>query len=318
MKAIVTGGAGFIGSHLVDHLVTLGIQVLVLDNMASGHLRHLHPLASIQYVDIGSNEAMQHIVGYKPNVVFHLAAQTDVQKSLVDPQYDADVNIGGTINVLEACRKANVRKMIFASSSAVYGNVLKRKVSEKEKIAPISYYGSSKAASEAYIRLYHQLYGIPYTILRFSNVFGPRQTAKGEGGVIAVFLKHIHENKTLFVHGDGNQTRDFIYVKDVVRALMAAIVRGDQEIYHVSTSRKTSINQLVAMLTRIHGGSLEILHTTSNIGDIKHSCLSNRKISRQLLWQPSVELTAGLSDTYAFTKREFDSQGGVSVEASRD
>jgi len=318
MKAIVTGGAGFIGSHLVDHLVSLGVQVLVLDNMASGHPRHLHPLASFQHVDICSEEAIRHIVGYKPSVVFHLAAQTDVQKSLDDPHYDADVNIGGTINVLEACRKANVRKMIFASSSAVYGNVQKRKVLEEEKIAPISYYGSSKAASEAYIRLYHQLYGIPYTILRFSNVYGPRQTAKGEGGVIAVFMSRIHENKTLFIHGDGNQTRDFIYVKDVVRALMAAIVRGDQEVFHVSTSKKTSINQLVAILTRIHGGTLDILHTPSNKGDIKHSCLSNRKISRQLLWQPSIKLTDGLIDTYAFTKREIESQGDVSVETTRD
>jgi UDP-glucose 4-epimerase len=185
-------------------------------------------------------------------------------------------------------------------------------------MVPISYYGSSKGAAESYIRLYHQLYGIPYTILRFSNVYGPRQTAKGEGGVVAIFLERLHDKKTVFIHGDGEHTRDFIYVKDVVRAMMAAIARGDQKTYHVRSSKKTSINQLVAMLSRIHGGAIEIVHTPSKRGDIKHSCLDNRKTSRQLFWQPLVELPAGLSDTYAYSKRDTQSQGDEADEASRN
>jgi UDP-glucose 4-epimerase len=303
MKALVSGGAGFIGSHLVDNLVSQGAQVSVLDNMVSGHACRIHPLASFLHMDIGSKEAVQYIVRNKPDFVFHLAAQTDVQKSLDDPKYDADVNIGGTINILEACREANVRKMIFASSSAVYGNIHKELILEDDPVAPISYYGSSKMAAESYIRLYHHLYGIPYTILRFSNVYGPGQTAKGEGGVVAVFLERIHSEKTVFIHGDGEQTRDFIYVKDVVRAMMAAVDRGDQETYHVSSSKGTSINQLAAMLSRIHGGEIEFVHTPPKRGDIKHSCLNNSKISRQMLWQPIVELSAGLIDTYAYSKR---------------
>lgn len=303
MKVLVTGGAGFIGSHLVESLVSQGIEVSIIDNLVSGQSYHSHPLAVFHHMDICSRDAKAVIVREKPDVVFHLAAQTDVQKSLQDPQYDAQVNICGTINLLEACREAQVRKLIFTSTSAVYGDLHKESISEEDPVSPISYYGLSKWAAESYIHLFHQLYGISYTILRFSNVYGPGQIAKGEGGVVAVFLDRIHAKKQLNIHGDGEQTRDFIYVKDVIRAIQAAAERGDQEIIQVSSSRKTSVNQLVSMLSRIHGSPVEIIHTPANKGDVKHSCLDNRKAYELLQWQPLIDLSDGLAATYTYSKK---------------
>jgi UDP-glucose 4-epimerase len=303
MKAIVTGGAGFIGSHLVEALVCQGIEVSIIDNLVSGQLGLIHPHTVLHQLDIRSKEAKDVIVLDKPDVVFHLAAQTDVQKSLLDPQYDAEVNICGTINLLEACREAKVRKLIFASTSAVYGDLQKELISEEDPVAPISYYGLSKWAAESYIRLFHQLYGSPYTILRFSNVYGPGQVAKGEGGVVAVFLDRIHAKKQLLIHGTGEQTRDFIYVKDVVRAILAAVEQGNLETLQISSSRKTSVNQLVSMLSQIHGSAVDIFHTPTKKGDVKHSCLDNRKACQLLHWQPLVDLPDGLNDTYTYSKK---------------
>lgn len=303
MKVLVTGGAGFIGSHLVESLLCQGIEVSIIDNLVSGQSYISHPLAVFHQMDIRSRDAKAVIVREKPDVVFHLAAQTDVQKSLQDPQYDAQVNICGTINLLEACREAQVRKLIFTSSSAVYGDLHKESISEEDPVSPISYYGLSKWAAESYILLYHQLYGISYTILRFSNVYGPGQIAKGEGGVVAVFLDRIHAQKQLNIHGDGEQTRDFIYVKDVIRAIQAAAERGDQEIIQVSSSRKTSVNQLVSTLFQIHGSPVEIIYTPANKGDVKHSCLDNRKAYELLQWQPLIDLSDGLAATYTYSKK---------------
>jgi len=303
MKAIVTGGAGFIGSHLVEALACQGIQVSVLDNLVSGDQRRIHPNAVLNQMDIRSNEAKELIIREKPDVLFHLAAQTDVQKSILDPKYDADVNVYGTINLLEACREVGDIKLIFASSSAVYGSLQRDRISEEDPVAPISYYGLSKLFAESYIRLFYQLYDIPYTILRFSNVYGPGQTPKGEGGVVAVFLERIYARKPLTVHGDGEQTRDFIYVKDVVSAMLAAIKRGDQETAQVSSSNKSSINKLVSMLSRIHGEDLEVFHTSAKKGDIEHSCLDNSKASLLLHWQPLKDLQGGLMETYANWKK---------------
>ena len=229
MKAIVTGGAGFIGSHLVDELIQNGAKVHVLDNLISGYSDYVHPLAVLHTDDICSNEAQQIILREKPDVVFHLAAQADVGRSVAEPGYDADVNINGTINILEACRTASVRKVIFSSTSAVYGNLQKDLISEADFVVPISYYGLSKLTAESYIRLFYALHRLPYTILRYANVYGPRQTAKGEGGVVAVFLDNIKKGKPLMIHGDGEQTRDFIYVKDVVQANIAAVIKGTKK-----------------------------------------------------------------------------------------
>ncbi|MGE7878693.1 NAD-dependent epimerase/dehydratase family protein [Peribacillus muralis] len=301
MKAIVTGGAGFIGSHLVEELILNGAEVHVLDNMISGHINHVHPDAIIHTEDICSKGAGQTIREVKPDVVFHLAAQADVARSILDPQYDADVNINGTINMLKACQEASVKKLIFSSTSGVYGNLQKDLISENDQTGPISYYGLSKLSAEAYIRLFHQLYGLEYTILRYGNVYGPRQTAKGEGGVVAVFLEKLKKGLPLSIHGDGEQTRDFIYVKDIVRANIASVNHGNQETIQVSTAQKTSVNQLLSMLTLIHGTAVDTVHSVGRTGDIKHSCLDNEKARQLLNWYPKTDIFQGLSETYSYT-----------------
>ncbi|AKP46214.1 MULTISPECIES: NAD-dependent epimerase/dehydratase family protein [Bacillus] len=301
MKAVVTGGAGFIGSHLVEELLLQGAKVHVLDNLVSGQLKNVHPLAVMHIEDIRSQGAKQIIKREKPDVVFHLAAQADVGQSIREPKYDADMNINGTINILEACREASVKKIIFASTSGVYGNLQKDLISEKDLTMPISYYGLSKLTAESYIRLFHQLYGLSYTILRFGNVYGPRQSAKGEGGVIAIFLDRIKKGMPLMIHGDGEQTRDFVYVKDVVRANIAAVEKGDQETIQVSTGRSVSVNHLVKMLTQIYGSPIETIYTHARTGDIKHSCLDNKKARQLLQWNPQVDIFNGLTETYTFS-----------------
>lgn len=301
MKAVVTGGAGFIGSHLVEELLLQGAKVHVLDNLVSGQLKNVHPLAVMHIEDIRSQGAKQIIMREKPDVVFHLAAQADVGQSIREPKYDADMNINGTINILEACREASVKKIIFASTSGVYGNLQKDLISEKDLTMPISYYGLSKLTAESYIRLFHQLYGLSYTILRYGNVYGPRQSAKGEGGVIAIFLDRIKKGMPLMIHGDGEQTRDFVYVKDVVRANNAAVEKGDQETIQVSTGRSVSVNHLVKMLTQIYGSPIETIYTHARTGDIKHSCLDNKKARQLLQWNPQVDIFNGLTETYTFS-----------------
>ncbi|WP_176345130.1 GDP-mannose 4,6-dehydratase [Priestia aryabhattai] len=301
MKAVVTGGAGFIGSHLVEELVKKGMEVHVLDNMTAGNLYNVHPLAVVHVEDICSMEAKRIILKEKPDVVFHLAAQADVARSINDPQYDADVNINGTINILEACREGALKKFIFASTSGVYGNLQKDLISEEDIAAPISYYGLSKLTAESYIRLFNNLYGIPYTILRYGNVYGPRQTAKGEGGVVAVFLDKLKKGASLNIHGNGEQTRDFIYVKDIVQANIASIQGGNQETIQVSTTQSTSINDLLKILKQLHSSKIATFYTSARIGDIKHSCLDNRKARQMLNWQPQFNISEGIKETYNYS-----------------
>ncbi|MCQ6282558.1 NAD-dependent epimerase/dehydratase family protein [Bacillus sp. EB600] len=298
MKALVTGGAGFIGSHLVEELISKGAAVHVIDNLSSGYLDYVHPQAILHNADICSEEAKKLILNEKPDFVFHLAAQADVGRSIQFPRHDAGVNINGTINIIEACRESSVKKVIFASTSAVYGKLQKDLISEKDIAVPISYYGLSKLTAEAYIRLFSQLYELPYTILRYGNVYGPRQTAKGEGGVVAVFLERLKKGVPLSIHGDGEQTRDFIFVEDIVQANLAAIVRGNNETIQVSTAKSTSINQLVKILSQIHGITLDTIHTSERTGDIKHSCLDNKKAAEFLHWSPKVDIFQGIMETY--------------------
>jgi UDP-glucose 4-epimerase len=218
MKAVITGGTGFIGSHLVDELVSLGYKVHVIDNLSTGHRDYVHPQAVLHVLDIRDPEIRDLILSERPDVVFHQAAQTDVSRSMQDPMYDTSINILGTVNLLSACCQASVKKFVYASSCAVYGDLKAEPIREDSVTRPVSFYGISKLTSESYIRVFHHLYGLSYTILRYANVYGPRQTAIGEGGVIAVFLNRMQHGLPLVIHGDGEQTRDFVYVKDVVKA----------------------------------------------------------------------------------------------------
>jgi UDP-glucose 4-epimerase len=248
--------------------------------------------------DIRNQESKEIILRIKPDVVFHLAAQADVQRSINDPSHDAEVNIVGTLNLIEACHQASVSKFVFSSTSAVYGNLQKDLVTEEDPAAPISYYGLSKWTAENYIRMYAALRGIPFAILRYGNVYGPRQKPKGEGGVIAVFIQNIKNGLPVYIHGDGKQTRDFVFVKDVVQANMSAIKFGSKETYHVSTSRTTMIKDILHMLQQIHGSEIRTHYSSAREGDIGHSCLENSKAFNDLNWEPQITIIDGLIETY--------------------
>lgn len=298
MKAIVTGGAGFIGSYLVEKLLGLGIEVHVFDNLSSGRLEQVPDKAVFHEADIRFEETGRLLERIAPQAVFHLAAQADVQKSLQNPSYDTCVNVLGTVNLLQACVNAKVRKLIFASTSAVYGDLQSDTIGEEDATEPISYYGLSKLVAERYIRLFALLYGLPYTILRYANVYGARQTVKGEGGVVALFMNRVRQGEPLIVHGDGEQTRDFIYVGDIVSANIAAMERGDGQTIQVSTGTPTSVNALTRLIRDIHGEEFPIAHQQARAGDIRYSCLRNEKARELLAWQPQYSVLSGLKKTY--------------------
>lgn len=298
MKVVVTGGAGFIGSHLVKALLEGGAIVHVIDNLSSGIREHVAPGAVLHTEDVRSAEAKRIITTVKPVVVYHLAAQADVQQSILAPATDASINVTGTINILDACKEACVNKIIFSSTSGVYGDLAKERISERDPAIPISFYGLSKLTAEHYIHMYSQLYCLSYTILRYGNVYGPGQRAKGEGGVIANFMERTLANLPLYINGDGEQTRDFIYVGDVVSANLAAASYGDQETIHVSTGLRTSVNRIVQLLRDLHPADIPLHYRPAQSGDIKHSCLANQRALASLHWEPMVSIKQGVEETY--------------------
>lgn len=298
MKALVTGGAGFIGSHLARELLERQWEVHVIDDLSTGHVSKVPPGATLHKVDIRQPEVEERIACIKPDIVFHLAAQADVQRSIKEPDVDAAINITGTARILKACAAAQTRKLIFSSTSAVYGELSKDSITEKDSPRPISFYGMSKWAGEQYLEVFRRLHGLPYTVLRYGNVYGPGQTAKGEGGVIALFMEKLVRNEPLRIHGDGGQTRDFIYVKDVVAANLAAVEAGDGETLQVSTGHTTSVNRIALLLRELHPAEIRVEHGPSRPGDIRHSCLDNTRAQKQLSWQPAVSFPQGLAETY--------------------
>ncbi|MWV46834.1 NAD-dependent epimerase/dehydratase family protein [Paenibacillus sp. HJL G12] len=295
---VVTGGAGFIGSHLVQKLIEAKHQVHVIDNLSTGSSARVHPAAVLHVEDIRSPAALQTILAVKPDTIFHLAAQADVQQSIRDPLQDMEHNVKGTLNMLEGCRQGGVRKFIFASTSGVYGNLETDVLKETDPAMPISFYGLSKYAAEHYIRLYGQLFDVEWMVLRFANVYGPGQTSKGEGGVVSIFMNQLRQDLPLTINGDGEQTRDFIYVKDVVSALHAAQASGNRDILHVSTGTSTSVNRLVALLGQFQGKEIRTTNRSDRAGDIRNSCLSNDRIRGRLEWKPDFRIEEGLKETY--------------------
>lgn len=305
MKVLVTGGAGFVGSHIVDQLIARGDQVVVVDNVSSGKKSQVNQQAVFYHVDIRSEELKEILAKERPEVVIHQAAQIHVDTSVKNPALDAEINILGSINLLEACRLAGVNKLVYASSAAVYGTPHYLPIDEKHPIAPLAGYGISKYTVEHYLSVYHQLYGLKYTILRYANVFGLRQDPRGEGGVISIFINKVLEEQPLTIFGDGEQTRDYIYVEDVARANLAAIERGDGEVLNVGTGVKTSLNEVVRQFETITGKKLEVQYGPDRAGDIKHSYFNNEKVRRVLAWEPRVSFAEGLSKTYEYYQAEY-------------
>lgn len=297
MNVLVTGGLGFIGSHLVDQLIQNGFQVFIVDNLSSGSLQNLNSKAKFYHVDILDIEKMKLIFeDVKPVAVFHMAAQIDVQTSIIEPSFDAQNNIIGTINILECCKNYK-SKLIYSSSAAVYGTPSYLPVNEKHTPQPLSNYGISKFTPELYIQCYAKLYYLHYTILRYANVYGPRQVAHGEGGVISIFIDKMIQGKSPTIYGDGTQTRDFIYVEDIVSANLAALELGKNKIYNISTNNQISVTNLFHLMKQILNTEIIPIFKTERLGDIKNSCLDNTLAKAELKWHSKFSITEGLIKT---------------------
>lgn len=296
----MTGGAGFIGSHIVDELVKEGYETVVMDNLSTGNPSFLPSQLSFYEADITSESIKKIFEKELPDVVIHQAAQVDVSKSIKQPSFDAHTNIIGTIMLLEACKEYKVKKIVYASSCAVYGETGDVSINECLPVKPISFYGISKYTPEVYLKLFYEQFGLQYTILRYANVYGPRQTPKGEGGVVSIFLEKLKQQESFVIFGDGQQTRDFVYVKDVAEANILALNKGNNETINIGTNTKTSINELYSLLKIITGPLSTPIYLPSRSGDILYSRLDNRKACEVLGWKPRTTLEQGLNKAYQY------------------
>jgi UDP-glucose 4-epimerase len=300
MNILVTGGAGFIGSHIVDLLVEKGFSVSIVDNLSTGRAENINPGANFYNLDVRDPGLKEIVARERPTAVIHLAAQVDVQRSLQEPHTDAEINILGSVNLLDACSGCGVGKVVYASTAAVYGSPAYLPVDERHPVVPQSPYGLSKHTAEYYLRLYREMHGVSFTVLRFANVYGPRQDATGEGGVVAIFIDKLLKGIKPAIFGDGEQTRDFIYVKDVAAACVAALRQGDGGTFNVSTGKGLTVNYLYQALKALTGSKVEPMYQPPRPGDITHSTLSNARACVSLDWRPRYILAEGLRETVDF------------------
>lgn len=301
MKALVTGGAGFIGSHLVDRLLAGNWMVEVVDNLSTGTLANLAAARSdyqhqvrITELDIRLPEIEEYILRCKPDVVFHLAAQVDVRASVADPVLDADVNVVGSLRVIEASRRAGARKLVFAASGGtLYGDGAKLPIKESSPHGPQSPYGISKKAVCDYLATFRELHAFEYTALALANVFGPRQDPHGEAGVVAIFAGRLVEGESCTIYGDGTQTRDFVYVDDVVDAFVRAASKGDGLIVNIGTGKETSVNELYKTMCAESGVDAPAVYAPERPGELARSCLDIGRAKQELGWKPWTRLGEG-------------------------
>lgn len=300
-KILITGGAGFIGSHIIEVLQKENCEITVLDNLHTGLKENVPERVRLIELDIRDKGVIDIFEQYQFDVVLHLAGQTMVNVSVDAPFYDADINIMGTMNILESCRKTGVKRIVFSSTAATYGDIEEVPIREEFSVNPLSFYGLSKLTVEKYLKLYHDLYGLEYVILRYANVYGERQGDGGEGGVISIFTKKIAKDESFVIHGDGKQTRDFVYAGDVARAnWYAANTEYCNTIYNVSTNSETSIRELVDLLESASGKTIDRQYGERREGDIYRSVLDNSKIVTNLNWRPMINLQEGLKRTYDY------------------
>jgi len=300
MEVLVTGGAGFIGSNIVDGLIEAGHQVIVVDNLSTGKKENLNDQAEFYNLDLRDQKLKEVFKENEISHVIHHAAQIDVQHSINDPLFDAQNNILGTINLLECCRAYKVKKIIYASSAAVYGEPDYLPVDEEHPIKAMSPYGISKHTPEHYIKMYNELYELKYTIFRYANVYGPRQDPKGEGGVVSIFVDKMLAEERPVIFGDGQQTRDFVHVYDIVKANLLALDNGDNILVNISTQSRDSVNDLVDHLNQILPYEIKAIYQEARKGDILHSSLANGKAKEQLGWTPGYDFKDGLKQTVGY------------------
>ena len=308
MKILVTGGAGFIGSHVVDSLVEEGHEVFVIDNLITGRMSNLNEKAKFYCYNLDNFINVEQIfIKEKPEVIFHLAAQVNVRNSVDNPVHDARMNILNSINLMELSRKFDVKKFIFSSTGgAIYGDNDSLPTTESVEEKPVSPYGCAKLAVEKYLHFYNKIYGLNFNSLRYSNVYGERQNPHGEAGVVAIFLNKMFNGESPVIFG-GSQTRDFIHVSDVVNANLLSLKDKHNEIYNVGTGIETDIFGIFSVLNEFFNNRFKLIIKDKNKGEQLKSCLAYSKIRENLGWMPSVFLKEGLERTYNWGKKNFKS-----------
>ena len=301
MKVLVTGGAGFIGSHVVDAYLAAGHEVLVVDNLCTGKRENLNPKARFHELDILDPKTAELIRAEGPDVLNHHAAQMDVRRSVADPLFDARTNILGTITLLEAARQAGVRKVLFVSSGgAAYGEQETFPAPETHPTWPVSPYGVSKRSGELYCHFFQVEYRMPFVAFRYANVYGPRQDPHGEAGVVAIFSGRMLRGEPVTVNGDGKQTRDYVYVGDVARMSLLALERDATGPVNIGTGRETDVNELAATLLEVSGSRSEVQHGPAKGGEQRRSVVDIRRAAEVFGWRPEVSLRDGLARTVEF------------------
>lgn len=301
MRILVTGGAGFIASHVVDAFVAEGHDVVVVDNLSSGRQENVNPKARFHQLDIRADGIPELFAKERPEVLCHHAAQMSVRDSVVDPVFDAEVNICGFLNLLEHGRRNGLRKVLLASTGgAIYGEQLEFPAAETHPTAPLSPYGIAKRASEHYLFFYAETYGIDYVALRYANVYGPRQNPHGEAGVVAIFIEKLLRGEQPVINGDGKQTRDYVFIGDIVRGNLAALQASYRGAVNLGTGVETDVNQIFDTVVRVGGFTAAERHGPEMPGEQRRSVIDNSLAGRVLGWRPAVRLEEGLRLTVDF------------------
>jgi UDP-glucose 4-epimerase len=306
MKILVTGGAGFIGSQVADAFISAGHSVCIIDNLSTGFEKNVNPKAKFYKISINDPDVIKIFEKEKFDIVNHHAAQIDVRKSVNDPIFDATINILGTINLLQSCVKTGVKKFSFASTGgAIYGEQAEEiglTADENHPTNPVSPYGITKLTIEKYLFFYRNEYGLNYTILRYANVYGPRQNPFGEAGVVAIFVNKLLKKENPVINGNGKQTRDYVFVEDVVKANLLVINDDVSTVYNVGTATETSVNEIFTKLNKIAGGIAEEKHGPAAKGEQLRSVITSEKLFKKFNWKPSIKIDDGLKRTFDYFK----------------
>lgn len=303
MNIMVTGGAGFIGSHVADAFIAAGHTVVIVDDFSSGKQQNVNPKAKVYRMDIQDPAVENVFRDEKIEVMTHLAAQMDVRRSVADPKFDASVNVLGFLNLMEAGRKHGLKKVIFSSTGgAIYGEQDYFPADEEHPNRPLSPYGITKLVTEKYLFFYKEIYGIEHVILRYANIYGPRQNPHGDAGVVAIFTQRMLKGEQPVINGDGKQTRDYVYVGDVVQGNLLALGYSGSNIFNIGTGIETDVNQLFGHIRTLTGSSCEEKHIPAKAGEQMRSVITAKKISDTLGWKQTVTLEEGLKRTVEFFK----------------